>query len=296
MFEQLLEDVRRFHQPQVDKPEETPETILRALWFTAAGTPASVGRARGALPDIDEFQVALLENLIARKREGVPLGHLTGRQEFLGLELLAEASALIPRKETEILGCAVLGELRRRAVDAESILAIDVCTGSGNLALGYAAHERKARVFAADISEEAVALARRNAQFTGLADRVFFETGDLFAPFAERADLVGHCDLVSCNPPYISTAKVQKMAPEISTHEPRLAFDGGALGITILTRLFEEAPPFLKPGGALCFEVGVGQGVRLESRLRRLPWVETIEAHKDDNGAIRALVATRWLT
>src|SRR5207253_2547565 len=111
----------------------------------------------------------LLKALIERKREGAPLAHLTGRQEFLGLELLAGPDALIPRKETEILGRAAISVLNEKASSSASLTVVDVCTGSGNLALAYAHHEPKARVFAADLSEEAVELARRNAEFTGLA-------------------------------------------------------------------------------------------------------------------------------
>ena len=80
------------------------------------------------------------------------------------------------------------------------------------------------------------------------------------------------------------------MAAEISAHEPKLAFDGGAMGLSILMRLFKEAPRFLKPGGALAFELGLGQGPVLEARLRRMPWVADVEAHRDAEGNIRALL------
>jgi release factor glutamine methyltransferase len=294
LYTDLLKEVQGFFQAQPDKPEETPEAVVRALWFAAAGQPVSIRRVDGnPLPPIDSPRVETLKALIARKRHGVPLAHITGRQEFLGLELLAGPDALIPRKETEILGRAAIAQLQDRSRTEEELLMIDVCTGCGNLALAYAHHLPRARVYAADLSEEAVELARRNADFTGLSRRVSFAAGDLFAPFENDADLLGKCDLVSCNPPYITSAKVPKMGQEISAHEPKLAFDGGALGMSVVTRLFIEAPKFLKPGGALCFEMGLGQGPVLEGRLRRQPWVAKIEAHKDSNGAIRALVATR---
>ena len=293
VYAEWLQQVRGFFQPHADKPEETPDSVLRALWFCAAGTPMSVTRMNGSsLPVIGASGIKVLAELVERKRAGTPLAHLTGRQEFLGLELLATPAALIPRKETEIVGRAAIAALQEKP-GTENLLAIDVCTGCGNLALAYAHHEPRARVYAADLSAEAVELARRNAEFTGLARRVEFQAGDLFAPFEGRTELLGNCDLVSCNPPYITSAKVPKMAQEISAHEPRLAFDGGALGISILTRLFTEAPKFLKPGGTLCFELGLGQGTVLEGRLRRLPWVEKVEAHRDAEGNIRALVATR---
>jgi release factor glutamine methyltransferase len=199
---------------------------------------------------------------------------------------------MIPRRETEILGRAALDQIRRRAVGAESVAVIDVCTGSGNLALGYAFHEPKARVLASDLSPEAVDVARRNAEFTKLSSRVEFRVGDLLAPF-EGTDLVGACDVVSCNPPYISTAKVAQMPAEISEHEPKLPFDGGAFGLSVITRLVKDAEKFLKPGGSLCFEVGLGQGPVLHQRLQRLTWASAVEPQADAAGAIRAFVITR---
>ena len=287
LYSDLLGEVQGFFEPQADKPEETPAAVLRALWFSAAGTPVSAGAVDDSpLPAIDDAGVERLKSLIARKREGVPLAHITGRQSFLGMELLAGPAALIPRVETEILGRAALNLLGGRSAP----LVIDVCTGCGTLALAYARHVPQARVLAADLSPEAVDLARRNAAFTGLAGRVEFFSGDLFAPF-EGMGLEGRCDLVSCNPPYITSAKVPKLAAEISAHEPKLAFDGGAMGLSILTRLFKEAPRFLKPGGALAFEMGLGQGPLLQKRLERLEWVERVSPHHDDQGEIRALVA-----
>lgn len=287
LYASLLREVESFFQPQPDKPEETPEAVLRALWFCAAGEPRSIASVDGRpLPAIDAAAVMRLKDLLGRKREGVPLAHLTGRQSFLGVELHAGPGALIPRAETELLGKAAIAHLRGHP----DPVVIDVCTGCGNLALAYAHHVPTARVYAADLAEDAVALARRNASFTGLADRVQFFAGDLFAPFAGLG-LEGRCCLVSCNPPYITSTKVPKMAPEIAEHEPKLAFDGGAMGLSVLTRLFKEAPAFLKPGGALAFELGLGQGPLLLKRLERLPWVQEVEAHRDSHGDIRALVA-----
>ena len=294
VYEDLLQQVRSFFQPHSDKPEETAESVLSALWLQAAGRPTAIGRINGsALPAIDAPAVVTLQSLIERKREGVPLAHLTGRQEFLGLELLAGPEALIPRKETEILGRAAITALHNISSSVKELLVIDVCTGSGNLALAYAHHEPRARVYAADLSTEAVELARRNAQFTGLAGRVEFQAGDLFAPFEGNPELLGRCDLVSCNPPYITSGKVPKMAAEISAHEPRLAFDGGMLGVGILQRLIREAPRYLKPGGWLAFEVGLGQGGAV---LKRLQSGAAYSAHRsvtDAHGEIRAVLAQR---
>jgi release factor glutamine methyltransferase len=220
----------------------------------------------------------------------VPLAHLTERQTFLGLEFLAGPDALIPRKETEILGRAALAKIGCMAKKRGPLMVIDVCTGSGNLALAYAYYEPQARVYASDLSPEAVRLARKNCEFMGLNERVAVEIGDLLEPF-EAPTYLGKCDFLSCNPPYISAAKVKEMHPEISRHEPEAAFNGGAYGVSILMKLLKNAPRFLRPGGWLGFEVGHGQGPGLARQLERNPGFAAVETYADAAGEIRAILA-----
>ena len=290
-FSDLLREVERFWTPLPDKPEETPERLLSALWSTACGAPVSADRALpAALPELDGESLERLRGLIERKKAGVPLAHLTGRQIFLGLELLASREALIPRKETEILGRAALVKIGCMAKKRGPLLVVDVCTGSANLALAYAYYEPQARVCASDLSPEAIGLARRNAEFTGLGKRIDLRVGDLLEPF-EGPEFTGRCDFLSCNPPYISTAKVKQMHPEISQHEPEAAFNGGAFGVSILMKLVKNAPRFLRPGGWLGFEVGHGQGVGLARQLERNPAFAAVETYSDPGGEIRAILA-----
>ena len=290
-FSDLLQEVRGFWTPLPDNPEETPEGVLAALWSTACGAPVSVDRApREQLPELDDAARARLRQLIERKKAGVPLAHLTERQAFLGLELLAGPQALIPRKETEILGRAALAKIGCMANKRGPLLVLDACTGSGNLALAYAYYEPQARVCASDLSPDAVELARRNARFMRIDERVEIRIGDLLEPF-ESAEFVGRCDFLSCNPPYISAAKVKEMHPEISRHEPEAAFNGGAYGVSILMKLLKNAPRFLRPGGWLGFEVGHGQGAGLARQLGRNPAFAAIETYADATGEIRAILA-----
>jgi release factor glutamine methyltransferase len=290
-FSDLLQEVEGFWTPLPDKPEETPERVLSALWSTACGAPVSADRALpAALPGLDAESLKRLRGLIERKKAGVPLAHLTERQTFLGLELLASREALIPRKETEILGRAALVKIGCMAKKRGALLVVDVCTGSANLALAYAYYEPQARVCASDLSPEAIALAKRNAEFTGLGKRIDLRVGDLLEPF-ESPQFVGHCDFLSCNPPYISTAKVKQMHPEISQHEPQAAFNGGAFGVSILMKLVKNAPRFLRPGGWLGFEVGHGQGAGLARQLERNPAFAAVETYSDAGGEIRAILA-----
>lgn len=274
-----------------DKPEETPETTLRALWLASAGVPCSVQlAAERELPALDGGARTLLGRLIERRVSGVPLAHITGRQSFMGLELLAGPEALVPRRETELLGYAALGVLREIVAERGRAAVIDVCTGSGNLAVALAHHEPGCSVVGGDLSQDAIGLALRNAERHELTERVQFVRGDLFSPF-EAAGLRGAADVVVCNPPYISTAKAAGMPTEIAEFEPRMAFDGGAFGISTLFRLVAGAPRFLRPGSWLCFEIGAGQGEPMAARLQRAGSYAVIERVRDSAGAIRALLA-----
>lgn len=294
-----------------DKPEETPASTLYALWHAAAGAPcsAATAAARGELPALDDAARQTLDRLVLRRLAGEPLAHITGRQRFMGLEMLSGPQALIPRIETEQLANACIALLQDRQ-HASPARVIDVCTGSGNLAFAIAHHVPHAEVFGADLSEEAVAFAERNGRHLGLHSRVQFRTGDLLAPFEThdflgRVDLIvsnppyiastrlGQADLIVCAPPYIRSSKVEQMAGEIADHEPRLAFDGGPFGVTILMRLVEDAPKFLRAGAWLALEVGLGQGPALVKRLQRNDAYQETRALEDDNGDIRVILARR---
>jgi release factor glutamine methyltransferase len=276
-----------------DKPEETVEASLRTLWHLAAGQALSVeAAARTALTLLDDAGQARLDALIEQRLCGIPLAHLSGRQHFMGLEMLAGKEALIPRAETELLGGAALKVLRDLAAAAgqSSVTVVDVCTGSGNLALALAHHEPKAQVFAADLSADAVALAHRNALHLGLASRVEWRCGDLLEPFNEPR-FHGQVDLLVCNPPYISSKKVDTLAGEIGSFEPRLAFDGGPLGIAILNRVIREAPLYLRPGGWLAVEVGLGQAVAMVKRMQSMGAYRSVQALSNEVGEPRAVLA-----
>jgi release factor glutamine methyltransferase len=295
-----------------DKPEENADSTLRALWHTAAGDPRSaVAALHDKLPELPANSPSLqtLEHFVDRRLAGEPLAHITGRQQFMGLEMLSGPQALIPRAETEQLARASIGLLQQPGMKQRAMV-IDVCTGCGNLAFAIAHHVADAEVFGTDLCEDAIAFAERNGDHLALQGRVEFRTGDLLAPF-DTSDFRGHVDLIVCNPPYIASAKLNQadiilgasphagttkgepMAAEIVHHEPRLAFDGGPFGVTILMRLIEEAPRFLRAGGWLAFEVGLGQGAALTKRLQRDHAFQEVRALVDGNGASRVILARR---
>jgi len=291
LYQELLHAVSARLTTLPDKPEETPEGIVMSLWHLAAGSPMSLQLAgRTALPPLDDMAAARLRELVARRLSGVPLAHLTGRQQFMGLELLADRRALIPRRETELLGQSALTLLRDLATRHDQPTVIDVCTGSGNLAVALAYYVPQARLFASDLSPDAVELAKRNVLHLGLEKRVEVRVGDLLEPF-DRPSFHGMVDLITCNPPYILSRNVDGLPKEISDHEPRSAFDGGPFGVKIMNRFIREAPKFLRRGGWIAFEVGLGQGAAILKRFDGHADYREALPITDDSGNIRGIMA-----
>jgi release factor glutamine methyltransferase len=274
-----------------DKPEETSDSSLKALWNKASGISLSAEEAsKLPLPELSELQVALLHQLIEQRLNGKPLAYITGRQNFMGIELLCDKRALIPRKETEILGRAALELCRNISIMKQTINVFDVCCGAGNLGLALACLRSDINVNSSDISQEAVDLTRENISFLKLNQRVNARQSDLFLAF-ESADYFGNIDLIVCNPPYISTSKVSKMDAEISANEPSLAFNGGMVGMKVIQKLIREAPKFLTRNGWVIFEVGVGQGTFIIQLCENSFLYKRIESHSDDTGNIRVIAA-----
>lgn len=293
LYDELLRKIESSINFLPDKPEETPESTLRALWKFAEGSPCSAIRSMqaslGIMPASGEVR---LRQAVDARISGIPLSHIVGRQDFMGIEMLSGPEALVPRVETQLLAGVAIELASEIGRISPMVRVVDVCTGSGNVALAIASRVSNAKVHAADLSAEAVSLAMRNAQFTGLADRVEFGVGDLLQPFAE-ASWVGEVDVLTCNPPYISSAKVGEMASEISSHEPAMAFDGGPFGVSVLFRLLQDAPRFLRQGGWLVFEVGLGQGPAMAKRLGTSKIFEDVRQHADHAGNVRALSARK---
>ena len=276
-----------------DKPEETPNAALRALWHLAAGTALSAAQAtERSLPNLNSEQLATLDALITQRLQGMPLAYITGRQRFMHLDLLASPQALIPRRETEMLGLAALARQRELVAMNGRVRIVDVCCGSGNLALALAHADPRAHVHAADLSLDALELARSNTSLLGLAQQVSFHHGDLLSPF-DTPDYHGRIDMVISAPPYISTAKVDTLPSEIIGYEPTLAFDGGPFGVGILMRLMRESPALLRAGGWLGMEVGLGQGAAMLQLLRKNFEFDRVDTVCDTDGNIRVLMARR---
>lgn len=210
------------------------------------------------------------------------------RSSFMGLDLEVGVAVLQPRAETELLCRRALALI----ADTPEPLAIDIGCGSGNLALAIAALRPAARVVATDIADQAIATAQRNAARLGLAARVSVMQGDMFAPLLDLG-LEGLIDLVVCNPPYISTGRLDGDRRHLLEQEPREAFDGGPYGIAIHQRLVAEALPFLRPGGWLAFEFGAGQDRQALRLLQRQGGYDALELVSDAQQRPRVAIARK---
>jgi release factor glutamine methyltransferase len=191
---------------------------------------------------------------IDRRAMREPLQHILGFQEFWGLRFSVNPDVLIPRPETEFLVEAALSAIGTRSAP----LIIDLCTGSGCIAISLAKELPAARLIATDRSEAALAVARRNALNHEVADRIIFLSGDLFQPLVSQ-DLLGKVDVIVTNPPYIREMDLDSLQPEVRDYEPRISLIAGPEGIEIASLILKQAPAYLKPGGTLLMEMGMGQ-------------------------------------
>ena len=227
---------------------------------------------------LNESELAQLRELVRRRGQGEPLQHLLGTVEFCGQTFLCDKRALVPRPETEELVELLKSEIRNPKSEI-----LDVGTGSGVIALSLAEKFPEAKVLAVDISEEALALAKENAAWLSLSERVRFQKGDLLENVDERFDLI------VANLPYISMQDRQSLAREV-LHDPEVALFAGEKGDELVRKLIEQAPAHLNPGGLLALEIGINQAEELTEFLRQKNF-QDIEAKKDYSGTTRFLIA-----
>ncbi|MBN9449923.1 MAG: HemK family protein methyltransferase [Bosea sp.] len=210
-------------------------------------------------------------------------------QRFMSIELELAPDVLVPRQETELLGaCAV--ERLREGLPGPSV--VDMCCGSGNLALAIATEIPTARIWGADLTDGTVALARRNAERLGVQDRVSIHQGDLFDALAGEG-LAGKVDMIVCNPPYISTSRLEGESAHLLAAEPREAFDGGPYGISIHQRVIRDAVDVLKPGGWLLFEFGEGQDRQAAALIARARAYEPVRFATNEAGTPRVALVRK---
>jgi release factor glutamine methyltransferase len=226
-------------------------------------------------------ELARYKELLQQRWTGKPTAYLLGEREFYGTSFLVDERVLIPRPDTETL---VEAGLRRTEEHPESSVALDLCTGSGCVAIALSQKRPEWSIFATDLSPDALAVARENGQRAGVDSRLTLLLGDLFAAVPSEHRFL----LITANPPYIPSADVLELDKGIRDFEPRLALDGGLDGFDIIARIVREAPAWLAPSGTLALEVGFDQAERTESLFVEAGF-ENILRHRDYGGHERVV-------
>jgi release factor glutamine methyltransferase len=261
-----------FAKGGVDAPRLTAEILLaHAL---------SCDRVRLYL-DFDKplgpAELAAYRELVRRRAAGEPTAWLTGRRAFLGHDFRVDARVLVPRPETELVAEAAIAALPPEGA------ALDLCTGSGCIAVSVALARPGARVVATDLSPDALEVAGTNASALGAA--VSLLAGDLYAPLAAGERF----DVIVSNPPYVPSGEIAGLSREVR-REPRIALDGGVDGLDVLRRIVSGAPPRLRPGGLLLLEMHETHAGPLPA-LCRAAGFASAEVHADLAGLPRWVVA-----
>ena len=263
---------------------------------------------------ISEDQYAAFLDLISRRALGEPLQHITGHQEFYGLDFIVSADVLIPRPETEFLVEQVLklgtlpgpwpqeqapllpehdpdSQPQTQKVHQPSPLIVDVGTGSGCIAIALALSLPSAAIIAIDISSPALDVARQNAERHGVTDRIQFLAGDLMGPL-QQGSFEGRVDIIASNPPYVSTSRPDLVEKDVRDFEPAIALYGGPDGLSFYRRLLDDAPRYLKSDGYLVCEIGYGQLDDVRSIADATGW-DFVNLVEDLQGIPRTLTMRR---
>jgi release factor glutamine methyltransferase len=260
---------------------ENPRLDSEVLLSRATGssrTQLVIDMMKPLAPD----ELARFRDMVKRRRAREPVAYILGEREFYGRTFRIDARVLIPRPDTEVLVEVALVRTKRVSMCAR---VLDVCTGSGCVAITLGRERPTTSVLATDKSEGAIAVASDNAMRLG-AYNVAFAVCDLFG------ELRGKFDLITANPPYIASAEVEVLSPDIVKFEPRLALDGGATGDDVVARIVDGAPDRLEHGGILAVEVGAGQAERVAAMMSARGFQEIERAR--DYARIERVVSGTW--
>ena len=233
-------------------------------------------------------ELAAARGLVERRVGREPLQYILGTQEFCGLEFNVNQAVLIPRPETELL---VEYVAQRIPAERQAVI-VDVCTGSGCIAVAIARQRPRARMIATDLSNPSLAVAKENAIRHAVDERITWLEGDLLGALAGQ-ELEGHVDVIVSNPPYIAEADWATLQPEVRLFEPRGALVAGPQGTEFHERLLQESGRYLSPGGALIMEIGAGQARAMRRIVEQISGCRFQRLVYDEAGLERVVIVER---
>ncbi len=240
---------------------------------------------------LDREKSLFVSKVLKRRFLDEPIQYILGKTEFMGLEFKLNKDVFIPRPETEILVGTVLEIASSSKLHAPHLNILDIGTGSGNISISLAKLLKDCRIIAVDISKQAIVVAKNNAILNDVETKVSFIKQDFFDLQLAACSLQPKSfDFVVSNPPYIPTAEIENLQPEIK-YEPRLALDGGRDGLDFYRRIINQSPRYLKDSGLLAMEMGFNQKEAIKDIFRKSGNFEIIEIIKDYNGIDRVIAA-----
>ncbi|MDB5390928.1 MAG: modification methylase, HemK family [Planctomycetaceae bacterium] len=254
---------------------------------------------------LTDAERAQMRDLVKRRANAEPVAYLVGHREFFGLDFNVTKDVLIPRPDTETLVVQLLeranvlamgnsppaaeGEAVKPAKNAAELRILELCTGSGCIAITAAVNLPKAKVLATDISPDALKIATDNATKHSVLERLEFRAGDLFQAVPDDAKF----DLIASNPPYVPDGEIAGLDPDVRDHEPMLALRAGPDGMRLLTPIVENAGRYLVPGGWLLLETGIEQSPLTQQALESNAEFQEVRVVKDLAGRPRVVLAQR---
>ena len=265
-------------------PEPGPDTyLLLEKLCGASRSDIHVHGDRELSPEQEKDLKAAVDRRLTRE----PLQQILGETEFMGLPFIVSNQVLCPRQDTEIL----VEEVMRYLHDGYRIL--DLCTGSGCILLSLLHYSNDIHGIGVDLSENALEVAEKNRLALKLEEKSLFLQGDLFAALEKAPEDMRRFEIITSNPPYIPTADIEDLMPEVRDHEPHLALDGEADGLLFYRRIIPEALKFLCGGGMLFFEIGANQAEAVSGLMKDAGYRD-VYTLQDLGGHDRVVVGTKY--
>lgn len=259
----------RFREAKISDPESDAWILLEHV----TGMERAIFWADGNR-EMKAEEAEMFCEIVEKRLERIPVQHLTGHQEFMGIDFLVSPAVLVPRQDTEILV-----EQAEKALKP-GMKVLDMCTGSGCIAVSLAVRNAGVCVCASDISEGALAIAKENAKRQDA--EVMFVHSNMFD------NIEGIYDMIVSNPPYIPTAEIEKLEAEVKRHDPFTALDGREDGLYFYRILAKKSPVYLRPGGYIFMEIGYDQGSAVKELLEEEGFAE-VRVQKDLAGLDRVV-------
>jgi release factor glutamine methyltransferase len=268
--------VEQLTEAQIPEPEADAWVLMEAAFFINK-TDFYIN------PDweVTEDQECCFRGMVEERKKRIPLQYITGRQSFMGLDFQVTEDVLIPRWDTEILVDTVLNQMHTRFGTDAKVSVLDMCTGSGCIAVTIAKQFASATVTGADVSKKALEVAKVNGNKHDV--EISWVCSNLFE------QVQGTYDVIVSNPPYIPSRDIQTLEPEVKDHEPMLALDGSESGYVFYEQITSQASAYLKDGGILAYEIGYNQAERVQALMEQAGFDE-IQVIKDLAGLDRVVI------